>query len=82
MKIQAISPVMSNMASQPIRPVSFAGRKAPEIYLKEQTFNDPDDFSSVTSKDTAEQQLDIACRIAAYYKTKYEQLLENGSCMA
>ena len=80
MKIQAISPMMSAVGCQPIKPVKFGRNTVPQEFLKNQTFNDETD--SFSPKETLQQKYDLACRIAAYYKTKYEALLAEGNCLA
>lgn len=75
MNIQAISPAI---ACQPIKQVEFAGkRSASDIY--EAPGNSGDIFALQDPR-TVEQKYDFACRLAAYYKTQYENLLKNGSC--
>ena len=81
--IQAINSVTA-VNSQPIRPVNFAGRRpsAEEVYMKEQTLGNNEDTVSFTNNTTLEQKYDLACRIAAYYKAQYDELVQNGSCSA
>ena len=88
MKIQAINPLMSATNCQPLRPASFDRRNDSETYLKEQTFGDVNSFTSSSPCDL-DKKYDLACRfaalecqVAAYYKTQYEKLLQNGDCIA
>ncbi len=76
MKIQAINPVHS---CQPIKQVEF-GKKAKKINLNEAIKNSPDTFQA--NQISTEQKYDLACRLAAYYKTQYENLLKTGVCEA
>ncbi len=75
MNIQPISPVIS---CQPIEQVNF-GKKNKKIDKKEAPAPLDDTFNKA---DITEQKYNIACRIAAYYKTQYENLLKNGYCEA
>ncbi len=72
MKINAIGSAMSVSACQPIKPESskqsFSAAKSADL-------NDTYDPSS---PQVLEQKFDFACRLAAYYKTQYEQLLKHG----
>lgn len=74
MRINAINSAMLVQACQPIKPEfnkqSFKSTKAV----------DTDAFDTAEPQDpkTLEQKYDFACRLAAYYKTKYDQLLKNG----
>ena len=74
MKIQAINPVHS---CQPIKQVEF-GKKAKKININEAIKNSPDTFQA--NLISTEQKYDLACRLAAYYKTQYENLLKAGTC--
>ncbi len=76
MKIQAINSIQS---CQPIKQVGFA-KKAKKPVIIENPANGKDSFTS--NQTTTEQKYDLACRIAAYYKTQYENLLLNGYCEA
>lgn len=82
MKIQAIGSAMQTSACQPIKQVEFARRRAPEAELTT-VFQEPVvDVYTPQDPSTIEQKYNLACRIAAYYKTQYEQLLEQGCCLA
>lgn len=80
MKIQAITSAMSAYCCQPVSRVEFSRKKSPEIN------NEPKvqsaDIFAPSDMSTMEQKYDLACRIAAYYKTQYEQLLQQGNCIA
>ena len=71
MKIQAITPVST---TQSVNRVDFAKKikknEAPSIPVQNQD-----------TKVLAEKY-DTACYVAAYYKTQYENLLNNGCCEA
>ncbi|MBQ4122782.1 hypothetical protein IJD44_03545 [bacterium] len=74
MRVSGINSTMPVLACQPIKPVlreqSFKSAKAADNCCK-------DTFESQNTS-ILEQKYDLACRIAAYYKTQYEQLLKNG----
>ena len=77
MKVQAINSAMSSVFAQPVGRVEFS--KQHSSYFKtnpraEQNINS-DMF-------VMEQKYDLACRLAAYWKTQYDELKENGCCMA
>ena len=88
--IQAINPMLSAVNVQPIKPVSFGkNHSVPETFLREQTFGKDEDSYTSSDPRTMEQKYDIACRIAALngilareYEEKYNQLLEQGTCLA
>lgn len=68
MQINAINSAIPNQACQPIKPEysghSFKSTKAADSQ-KQDSF-------------VLEQKYNLACQLAAYYKTQYEQLLKNG----
>ena len=77
MRIQAINSAMSSVFAQPVGRVEFSKQHSSDFTVNpraEQNINS-DAF-------VAEQKYDLACRLAAYYKTQYEALKENGCCMA
>ncbi len=74
MKIQAINPVMRAESCQPIKP-EFSGKK--RVKKKEI----PDNFIKQDPY-TSEQKYEMACRLAAYYKTQYENLVKGKVCLA
>lgn len=77
MKIQAIN---SAINCQPIRQIEFTSKKSmPDFY--ELPCENGDVFMLEDPR-TVEQKYDFACRLAAYYKTQYENLLKNGGCDA
>ena len=80
MKIQAITSAMSAYCCQPVSKVEFARHKSPQVENTTPA-NEADSFVQ-DDMSTMEQKYDLACRIAAYYKTQYESLLEKGSCIA
>ena len=77
MKIQAISSANQAYRCQPVRQVEFAKRKNPP----ETTALLLDVFSTENCCEM-EQKYDVACRLAAYYKMQYENLLKTGSVVA
>ncbi len=76
MKIQAVNSISS---CTPVKPVEFTKRKQKPVVTEAPALQE-DLFSS--SKDITEQKYNFACRIAAYYKTQYENLLKAGYCLA
>ncbi len=86
MKIQAISPLMSTINVQPIKPVEFKGKKTPVEFLKEETLAQ-DTFTP--SDPYIYEKYQAACDLAANYKVlcdaliadKFQQLAEDGYCI-
>lgn len=78
MKIQGINNANNALSCQPIKQVEFA--KTPVRIEKEEVAQNGDSFK--TDRSTLEQKYDLACRLAAYYKTQYEKLLKSGSVVA
>ena len=77
MKIQAVN---SAINCQPIRQVEFARKHSVPDFYEQASENG--DFFDLQDPRTTEQKYDFACRLAAYYKTQYENLLKNGGCDA
>ena len=77
MNIPAINSAMSSVFAQPVNNVGFSKQQSSVVQ------NNPRAEQNINS-DTfvMEQKYDLACRLAAYYKTKYEELKENGCCKA
>ncbi len=76
MKVQSINSAMSSVFAQPVNNVEFSKHSSSvKNNPREQQTLDRDTF-------VLEQKYDLACRLAAYYKTQYEELKENGCCMA
>lgn len=67
MKVQAINSIITPSACQPIKGIEFNAKKAKKPVSEDLFAN--------------EKKLDLACHIAAYYKTKYEHLLKAGTCL-
>ncbi len=80
MKIQAISPMMSAINCQPIRPVKFGRKSVPQEFLINQTLSEDED--SLLTQEILKRKYYTACDIAAFYKTEYEKLLREGNCLA
>lgn len=76
MKIQAINNAVQVPPCQPIKPEysthSFAKKNVEQ--------GNADTFSSQNKN--IEEKFDLACRLAAYYKTQYENLLKTGGVIA
>ncbi len=80
MNIKAINSVLPAKTCQPIKEVSFArNAEKPEQPLAETP--DTDTFTP-SEPGTLEQKYDMACLLAAYYKTQYEALAKQGNCNA
>ncbi len=79
MKIQALNSAIPVQSCQPIKQVEFAKRRSP-IEIKDPLGDE--DIYTPQDPATMEQKYDLACRLAAYYKTQYENLLKNGSVVA
>ena len=62
---------------QPIKSQSFA-QAAPYNYSHKDT--EKSDTFTPSDPYTQEQKLDLACRLAAYYKTQYENLQNKSAC--
>lgn len=75
MKVSAVNSLMQTLSCQPIRQVDFDGKKKKPVPENTDTFTPSDPY-------TAEEKLNLACRIAAYYKTQYEALLKGQKCIA
>lgn len=76
MKVQSINSAMSSVFAQPVSNIEFSKHSSSvKSNPREQQALDCDTF-------VMEQKYDLACRLAAYYKTQYEALKENGCCMA
>lgn len=75
MKILAVNSAMQSINCQPIKP-DFTGKKQPKENAAADTFTPSDPY-------TTEQKYNLACQIAAYYKNKYEQLVnKTDKCYA
>jgi len=79
MYIRAVNSVSNAKACQPIKPVNFGektGKQDVSIIPEtpaEDTFVPPE---------TLEKKYNMACLLAAYYKTQYEALSKQGCCNA
>ncbi|MCD7739723.1 MAG: hypothetical protein LUH11_00015 [Candidatus Gastranaerophilales bacterium] len=84
MKVQAVNSMMSANNSRNAKQVNFEKRKTSEIEpILESVINEPENDTYTQSEPyTIEQKYDLACRLAAYYKTQYEQLSEGIGCIA
>ena len=75
-----INAVNSAISCQPIKEMTFSKKHAE----KESDVQDPiilcDCFSSSTQN--LEQKYDLACRLAAFYKMQYENLIKAGALEA
>lgn len=52
----------------------------PERFSFKQDVKDKDSFQSFTNEKALEAKYDLACRLAAYYKSNYEKLAKEGCC--
>lgn len=80
MKLNAINAVNSAINCQPLRNVAFSKKQAPEVASEQ--FLTTDVVVLEHTPSALEAKYDLACRLAAFYKTQYEQLLNEGSVVA
>ena len=78
MKVGAIS--SSHMFAAPVDAVKRVERNSK--HNNELAIIHNEDVYSPSQQDVTEQKYELACRVAAYYKTQYENLLKNGNCIA
>ena len=82
MAIPAISMVGSVQAFQAANNKSKVNSEN-EIYCRcNEESKECDTFENSSSEKVLAAKYDLACRVAAYYKKSYENLLEKGSCIA
>lgn len=80
--IEPISAVKANQVSNPNRVLRSAvfGENNNQDYTM---FNDEAiDIFVNSDTEILEKKYNLACQVAAYYKTQYENLLKNGNCLA
>lgn len=77
MKLNAVN---SAINCQPLKNVAFSKNQAPEVVSEQ--FPTMDVVVIENSPSALEAKYDLACRLAAFYKTQYEQLLNEGSVVA
>lgn len=75
-----INAVNSAISCQPIKEVTFSKKHDNEEEPVKDTVVLCDCFTPQTQ--TLEQKYDLACRLAAYYKTQYENLAKIGTIEA
>ncbi len=80
MNIKAINSVLPAGNCQPIKEASFAKKAERTGEIPAET-PDTDTFTP-SEPETLEQKYDMACLLAAYYKTQYEALAGQGGCSA
>ncbi len=85
MSIQAITPIDSNKSLNSINNLkqnkqNFVPESEPLIPESIELEND--EFENSNSPKMLEAKYDLACRLAAYYKTQYNCLTKDGSCVA
>ena len=80
MKLNAINAVNSAINCQPLKNVAFSKKQAPEAAPEQ--FLSADVVVLEHTPSALEAKYDLACRLAAFYKTQYEQLLNEGSVVA
>ncbi len=83
MKIQSVN-MLKSVSCQPIKPSAFGGKKPSieDMAAEQDSVSLNEDELVLSDNSILEQKYDLACRLAAYYKTQCQQLLENGSCLA
>ena len=77
MQIQSINAINSMSRVNPVSKVDFEKRKTPQT-----EGNNEIKDSFISSSDNINQKYDIACRLAAFYKNQYDNLVKEGSCQA
>ena len=75
-----INAVNSAISCQPIKEMSFEKKHANKNSDVQDAVILSDSFTSSTQN--LEQKYDFACRLAAYYKTQYENLIKVGATEA
>jgi hypothetical protein len=80
MKLNAINAVNSVINCQPLKNVDFGKKQAKEASYEQ--FPQMDVVVLEHTPAALESKYDLACRLAAFYKTQYEQLLNEGSVVA
>ena len=75
-----INAVNSAISCQPLKEMTFEKKHANKNKDVQDTNFECDVFAPQTQ--TLEQKYDLACRIAAYYKTQYENLAKTGTTEA
>ena len=90
MNISSVNSSAAQRPCQPIKPVSFQGGKSKAPSFAKEVFSHDGDMlgnASVIHADTfcskvnAEDKFDMACLVAGYYKTQYENLLKENGCI-
>ena len=76
MRIQAINNAEKLVSCQPIKP-NFSTQSFTQNNVENAN---KDTFSSQNMN--MEEKFDFACRLAAYYKTQYENLIKTGGVIA
>lgn len=71
--VQSCQPLKQEVNAQPLRNIAFKNSGMP-------VSNDV--FSKDNSIDYLSAKYDFACRLAAFYKGKYETLAKDGACLA
>lgn len=77
MKVNAID--SSNISTMPVSAVRRVNRHY--NHNNEVLSLNKGDSYAPTQQNVTEQKYELACRVAAYYKTQYENLLKEGSCV-
>ncbi|MCD7780665.1 MAG: hypothetical protein LUH05_08350 [Candidatus Gastranaerophilales bacterium] len=83
MKVQAVNSVMPENNCQSVRRAGIL-RKPQENNFQEPEYSIElsDDVYTPSDPYTTEQKYNLACQLAAYYKTQYEELAEGLGCIA
>jgi len=76
MKVQAVNNTKQLPPCQPIKP-----EFSTQSFSQNKVDNDSKDTFTSSNKNF-EEKFDFACRLAAYYKTQYENLLKTGGVIA
>ncbi len=89
MDIKAIAPVNVSQASNmnaSARKKDISAQPAGISYIVVSRLNNEnknhDSFENSQSPENLAAKYDLACRLAAYYKTEYDKLANGGDCVA
>ncbi len=80
--IEPISAIRVNQISQVSNPSEVLRRGVLEESNPNYFANEEVDSFVNSDSSVLEKKYNLACQVAAYYKTQYENLLKNGECIA
>ena len=80
MNINAFNSVMPARECQPLKGSGYKGALVSNHGLKNAALGAQSDYFAHSNADVQEQKFDMACRLAAYYRTQYENLMMRTGC--